>query len=272
MFLLDLLMKKYRPRTLGLLFYKNLVINYQIDILIFTFKQEKMNNQEINKNLIKFWDNAIKLTPEEKKEETKGDYKDLAPSIKLFNAAQELGKCEYVLDYGCGSGWAAIIIAKSGAKKIRAVDLGDNIIDTAKFYAELYGVGNNLDILKISPDWFETVPYEIYDGIICSNVLDVVPLETSLYIIKELARIATKDAKVIIGLNFYLSKEDAKNRGLELIEDKYLIINGTLRLLSLTDEKWTQLFSPYFEVESLEYFAWPGESKETRRLFRLKRR
>ena len=234
-----------------------------------------MNNQEINNNLLKFWDEAIKLTPEEKKEELKiekRDYKDLAPSIKLFNAAQELGKCEYVLDYGCGSGWAAITIVKSGAKKVRAVDLGSNIIDTAKFYAELYGVGNNLDILKISPDWFETVPYEIYDGIICSNVLDVVPLETSLYIIKELARIATKDAKVIIGLNFYLSKEDAKNRGLDLVEDKYLVINGTLRLLSLTDEKWTELFSPYFEIESLEYFAWPGEKQETRRLFRLKRR
>ena len=69
-----------------------------------------------------------------------------------------------------------------------------------------------------------------------------------------------------------ISKEDAKNRGLELIEDKYLIINGTLRLLSLTDEKWTELFSPYFEIESLEYFAWPGEKQETRRLFRLKRR
>ena len=63
-----------------------------------------MNNQEINNDLLKFWDEAIKLTPEEKNEELKiekRDYKDLGPSIKLFNAAQELGKCEYALDYGC---------------------------------------------------------------------------------------------------------------------------------------------------------------------------
>ena len=85
-----------------------------------------MNNQEINNDLLKFWDEAIKLTPEEKNEELKiekRDYKDLAPSIKLFNAAQELGKCEYVLDYGCGSGWAAITIAKTIKIMLRHINI-----------------------------------------------------------------------------------------------------------------------------------------------------
>ncbi len=44
------------------------------------------------------------------------------------------------------------------------------------------------------------------------------------------------------------------------------------RLVSRTDEEWAGIFSPRFTRESLEHFAWPGEEKETRRLFRLRRR
>jgi len=31
------------------------------------------------------------------------------------------------------------------------------------------------------------------------------------------------------------------------------------------------MFKPYFKVEKLDHFAWPGEQKETRRLFIVKR-
>ena len=49
-------------------------------------------------------------------------------------------------------------------------------------------------------------------------------------------------------------------------------MNGVLRLTSLSDEEWKDLFAPYFNVESLTYFSWPGEEKETRRLFVLKKK
>ena len=49
-------------------------------------------------------------------------------------------------------------------------------------------------------------------------------------------------------------------------------MDGVLRLVSRTDEEWARLFSPLFEVESLEHFAWPGEKEERRRLFRLRGR
>ena len=64
--------------------------------------------------------------------------------------------------------------------------------------------------------------------------------------------------------------EAAKQRGMDLVEDKYLFVDNVLRLLSLSDEEWKELFLPYFEVEQLDYFAWPGEQKETRRLFILR--
>ena len=54
-----------------------------------------MKNQEkINKDLIEFWNSAITLSSVYKEELQKEipDYKDLAPSLKLFNVAKELLK------------------------------------------------------------------------------------------------------------------------------------------------------------------------------------
>ena len=231
--------------------------------------------KDINSTLIQFWDQALTLPEEDKAkaaEQEVGDCKDLAPSEKLYLAARELGACKKTLDYGCGDGWASIIIAKNGCPDVTAVDLGKNIIDTANFYMKLYGVQDQAKALAVSSDWLQSVPDASFDGFVCSNVLDVVPLETSEVIIQEAARILNKDAKIVIGLNFYMSPEAASARGMELVDGKYLFVNGVLRLASLSDEEWTARFEPYFEVEKLEYFAWPGEPKETRRLFRLKKK
>ena len=91
-------------------------------------------------------------------------------------------------------------------------------------------------------------------------------------IIKEAAGVLTDDADVVIGMNYYLSTEQAAERGMELQNGNCVYVNGVLRLVSLSDEEWTELFSPYFVVEKLDHFAWPGETKERRRLFFLKKR
>ena len=231
-----------------------------------------MNSKETNNNLIKFWDAAIALTPEQKEEmkEYQGmDAKELAPSEKLFDAVKELGKCQRVLDYGCGNAWAGIIANKYGCNDVTVVDLGEKIIDAAKFYANLCDA--NINAIVIEPYWLASIPNSTYDGVVCSNVLDVLPLETSKDIIEQLARITKKNAKVIIGLNFYMPPEAAKQRGMDLVEDKYLFVDTVLRLLSLSDDEWKELFAPYFDVDKLDYFAWPGEQKETRRLFILRK-
>jgi hypothetical protein len=46
-------------------------------------------------------------------------------------------------------------------------------------------------------------------------------------------------------------------------EERLWYMDGVLRIVSRTDEEWARLFSPLFEVESLEHFAWPGENEET---------
>ena len=229
--------------------------------------------KKVNSDLVAFWNEAIKL-PEDYKEEvrkaTDNSVMDIVPSQKLYDAVKELGSCKKVLDYGCGSGWGAIVAASNGCKDVLAVDLGKNITDAAKFYADVLGV--NIKTEVIDENWIKNVPACTFDGLVCSNVLDVVPLETAENIVKEMARITTSDAKIVIGLNFYMSKEMAKKRNIELVDDMYLFVNDVLRLSSLSDDEWKIIFAPYFEVVKLDYFAWEGEDKESRRLFVLKKK
>lgn len=229
---------------------------------------------KISKDVIEFWNNAIKLEENDKKEiENSGDkdYTKLAPSLKLYEAVKELGKCEKVLDYGCGSGWSSIIALKEGAKEVDAVDMGDNIIDAINFYAKYYGVASSLNAKKIDSDYLKSVKDATYDGIIINNVLDVIPLDITLDILNEVSRVAKKGARIIIGLNFYMPLDAAKTRGLELVDGRMLFVDGVLRLYSMSDSEWTELLTKYFEIERLDHFAWEGESRETRRLFVLKK-
>ncbi len=120
--------------------------------------------------------------------------------------------------------------------------------------------------------WLKNVPSETYDGIFCSNVLDVIPPETAKEIIRETVRILKRDGNLIVGLSDYLSPEAAAERGMELTGGIRLYMDGILRLISRTDEEWAECFSPWYTVETLTHFAWPGGKKEARRLFRLRKR
>ncbi|MBQ2472468.1 MAG: hypothetical protein II508_07700, partial [Acholeplasmatales bacterium] len=125
---------------------------------------------------------------------------------------------------------------------------------------------------KIDSSWIKNVASNTYDGIVCSNVLDVIPLETAKEILFHFHRILKENSKVIIGLNYYISLEQAKESKMELVDGHYLFIDGILRLSSYSDLEWMDLFSMYFTVEELSYFKWDGETKEARRLFVLKRK
>ena len=233
------------------------------------------NTEKDNNNLIEFWDKAFALSEEDmmrEKETSKDDWNDLAPSEKLFQAAVSLGDSKKVLDYGCGSGWAGIIAAKSGCNDVTAVDVAPGAAKATAFFADLFDVADKVHVSCVSPSWISEIPPRTYDAFICSNVLDVVPTETAMDIISQAARVVKTGASVIIGLNYYLSPEVASAKGLDLVDGNRLYVDGVLRLVSLTDDEWAAMFSEHFTVERLEYFAWPGEKSETRRLFYLKRK
>lgn len=225
----------------------------------------------------RFWNTAFTMDETEKKDaETAVDkengWKEMAPSEKLCTAVSSLGSRRKVLDYGCGRGWAAIIAAKGGCMDVTGVELAENAVNSAEFYAKLYEVDDRVTFHHISEEWISQVAPESFDGIVCSNVLDVVPGEVAEGIIENLARIAEKDAAVVIGLNYYMEPKANPERNMTVKNGNHVYLNSILRLVCRTDEDWTELFSRYFKVERLEHFAWPGEETERRRLFCLRKR
>ena len=231
--------------------------------------------QQDNKALIDFWDKVQTLSEEDRAQAGQvgpDDWKEFAPAEKLYNAACLLGKQRKVLDYGCGIAWASLIAAKSGCPDVTAVDVAAGPVNASRFYADLFGLQDQLHTACVSTDWLRTVPDGSYDGFICSNVLDVVPPEIAEDILRQSARVTTPDALVIIGMNYYLSPEAAAEKGIELADGNRLYQDGVLRLVSRSDEEWTRIFSPWYTVEKLDHFAWAGEPAERRRLFILRRK
>ena len=228
-----------------------------------------------NLKLQEFW-NQVFLMDENAKNEIKNsvkedDWLNLSPSDKLTEALKYLKDCENVLDYGCGNGWASIVAVKQGAKHVTAVDTSKNGIDALQFFANLFGLNNSLNAFPIDFDWLSNQKQDQYDGLVCSNVLDVVDEDTSNAIIKDLNKVLKEGSKIIIGLNYYISAERAKEKGIVFENGNELYVNGVLRLLNKSDEEWIKAFEKYFKLVKIDYFAWSGEEKETRRLFYLQK-
>lgn len=238
---------------------------------------ERMRNAtgEDDRKLVAFWSEALSLSEADREEalrEGMPDAAELAPCEKLAAAAVSLGRCGRVLDYGCGNGWAAILAARNGCSGVTAADAAPGALETARFFAERYGMADRIRFCRATEGWLERRPAASYDALFCSNVLDVIPPETAGRILSGLARVLPAGGRAVVGLNYYLSPEDAEARGLSLTEDRKLYVDGVLRLVSRTDGEWEELFSPWFRTDRLEHFAWPGEETERRRLFFLTRK
>ncbi len=224
--------------------------------------------------LVEFWNSNFTLTEEDKKELKnldEEDYKKLAPSQKLYDVLGLFQECDTVLDYGCGSGWASVIMAKMGVKNITSAEVAHESLEMLKCYAKAFGVENNIHPTPIDEKWLNSQKEGVFDGFFCSNVIDVVPLEMAKDIIKNAAKVISKNSLAVFGLNYYIDPKKMEERGY-IVEGRQVYINGVLRLTSLTDQEWLDTFKDYFETISLSYFAWPGEEKETRRLFVLKKK
>ena len=222
------------------------------------------------KNLLEHWNNAFRLGDEDRNGEY--SWEDLAPSQKLIDAVQSFRDCENVLDYGSGSGWAGIAMAKGGCRKVTCADVVPNAKDYAGFFIGKFGVQEQVKPVCVDTSWLSRVPDGTYDGFFCSNVLDVVPPDVADEILGNSARVLAKGGRAVIGLNFHMDPKLIAERGFDCRNGNQIFISGVLRLVNRTDEQWSELFGRHFIVESLEYFAGPGEERETRRLVRLKSR
>ena len=229
-------------------------------------------------NTLKFWNQVFEMSDEEKEQFKKElnpetDWKELAPSAKLRDVITEyFAGCEKVLDYGCGEGWAGIALNKTGCKDVTCVDVVENAISLAKFLSSAFGINDGFKAECVSTEWLQAEKEGTYDGIFCSNVIDVLPEEIADGIIKNLARVSRKGAKVIISMNYYQEAVSDSAKNTEVMNGNEVYVNGVLRLVSRTDEEWAEILGHFFDVEKIDHFSWPGEKTEKRRIFILKNR
>ena len=227
---------------------------------------------EYNKAL-EYWDNwlaAEEEIPEEFDENT--SWKEIG-SEALVEAAASMGECDYVLDYGCGSGWASVIMAKNGCNHIKAVDVAKNGIKASEKYASLFHELDKIEFEAVAPDWLLSENEQVYDGIFCSNVLDVIPRAVSEMVLQGIARVCKTGARVIIGLNPCFDKESLQKRNMIEIEKNHYTYEGVLRIVNLSDAEWAEILGKDFTVVECRHFRWDGEPETVnRRLFILEKR
>jgi SAM-dependent methyltransferase len=240
------------------------------------FAEVNQNVSSAYDDVVQFWNRAFEMSETEKDQFTQefdpeNGWKELAPSEKLRDILVEnLSDCQNVLDYGCGEGWAGIALSKTGCENVTCVDVSENAVKFAAFLGHICGAGTGFQTECVSPYWIEKAKEDSFDGVFCSNVVDVLPSDIAEDIIKNIARIAEKGAKIIISMNYYQKAVSRPEKNLEVRNGNEIYINGILRMVSRTDEEWSEILGRYFDVERIEHFSWPGETEETRRIYILK--
>ena len=232
----------------------------------------------IYSEVVKFWNQTFEISEEEKDQfikelDPENGWKELAPSDKLRDILIEhLAGCQKALDYGCGEGWAGIALSKSGCKDVTSVDVAENAVKLAALLGAACGAGSGFRAECVSTDWIAKEKDASYDGVFCSNVVDVLPADVAEDIIRNLARVAAKDAKIIISMNYYRKAASDPEKNLEVKNGNEVYVNSVLRMVSRTDDEWSEILGKYFVVERIDYFAWPGEAEERRRIFILRKK
>ncbi|XFA98571.1 class I SAM-dependent methyltransferase [Candidatus Izemoplasma sp. B36] len=208
------------------------------------------NLKEANEKLINFWDEWFK-----KVEPQKINPDDAKIGNELDQYLKELGDVsEKILDLGTGTGYG-LLMAKLLGKKVKyglGIDPAKNAINYIEKTCELSGikdvefrVGNHKNLNDFSDGYF--------DGIICSNVLDVVPEETSNDMIKEISRLLKPNGLFVLKINFYLTDELIKKINMEEVAKNTYTINGIVRGLNFTVDEWVKRLKEFELVKTGEF-------------------
>lgn len=169
-------------------------------------------------------------------------------------------KTRRVLDFGCGTGDILFQYAQCGKdKKGVGIDEAEKGIAFACATARLSGY-HQLHFLTGDENLLASFEEEEFDGIILSNVLDVMPDKIAHETIEKLNRILKKGGYWFIKLNpYYSNKElqelDYKRMGFHLYEE-----DGVLRLRQESTKHWEKALDKLGEIERYLEFPYPWQT------------
>lgn len=201
-----------------------------------------MNTEEIKQKLVAFWDShfaggqAMTITKS-----------DIVLDTPLDECLQILGdSCHSVLDVACGSGLSLIEIMLIGkkVKKGLGFDTSKNAIATANEIASLSKIAN-LEFVVGDEEYLSSIKTDSYDGIFCSNFLDVVPDEIALRVIANIRRILQPGGLLLLKFNFFLDADLIQRLKMDELGPNCFAMNGVFRANNKTTAEWIGLFPDY---------------------------
>lgn len=203
-----------------------------------------MNHKE---NSIQFWNKMFKDV-----EPMTINKEDVKVENQFDEYLKKLGdSCLSILDIGCGVGTSLMTSKILGSKIKNGVgfDSSEHGIDFANKTCELSGI-DGLTFYAQDETFLQTLTDGSFDGMLCSNFLDVIPSELSTKIIQEMKRILKPNGYLLLKLNFYLDDALIKKMNMEEIDQDTYQINGVIRSHNLPTEIWINKFDGFEFLES----------------------
>lgn len=173
-------------------------------------------------------------------------------------------KTKRVLDFGCGTGDILFQYAQYN-KDCRGVgiDPAEKGIAFAKETAKLSGY-RNLHFFEGDGSFLDTFEPERFDGVILSNVLDIMPESIGYDTVKRLNRVLKDGGYWFIKLNPFYSPKELKNMEYEEVGPHMYGENGSLRLNQAPTPYWMDIFRHIGTLERYVEFPYdwqPGMNR-----------
>lgn len=180
-------------------------------------------------------------------------------------------KTSNVLDFGCGTGdilFQYIQYKKKG--KGIGIDWAEEGVSFAKETAKKSGY-RDLHFFNGDEIFLDTFEAGKFDGIILSNVLDVMPKDQSHETLLRLDRVLSNDGYWFIKLNPFYSEEELEYMEYDSLGEHMYGEKGILHLRQESTPYWMKIFSRFGEVERYVEFPYrwqPGMN----RIFLIKKK
>lgn len=214
---------------------------------------------------------GLRVSEQEQDQSEEEENLDSVGSELVETKLRQLAATEKVLDFGCGSGWATLLMAAQKKGQIFGVDYAEEAVEWASEFAKKNDLSEYAKFLAVDSDWVYSVEDDTYDSFFSSNCFDIMPTDTAKEIFLEMKRFMKPNATIIICLNAYFDEEACEKRNLVKCAPHHYTEDGVLRLVCYTDDEWREILTEYFKVEELHIFCYEGEPETNkRRMFVLK--
>jgi ubiquinone/menaquinone biosynthesis C-methylase UbiE len=225
-----------------------------------------MDIKKENEKLIKFWNLQF-----EKVEPFKITHSDIDINQDFNRLLKYIGdNSTRVIDLGCGWGYGLLTAKLLGTTLEEGIGIDPSahaihVFNTLCEMSEIKGLKGIVGTHELLNQFNDSH----IDGLICSNVLDVVPYETSIEIIEQIIRVLKPKGLCLLKFNFYLTDEIIARIKMENVATNTYTINGIIRGLNYTTDEWIKRFPQFEVIEIAEYERIPQGPKD--RLVLLKK-